>query len=141
MNAENKITIKSVSIDDARLPAVIHDAIGNPSPDKVLEVIGSYKNSDHSITGAFIGNILVGILGLYKTSEVITIRHISVLQDFQKQGIGTLLLEEVKKQYKGCKIVAETDTESVDFYAKSGFTCHEFKGPYGNLRYECELNL
>ena len=58
-----------------------------------------------------------------------------------KQEIGTLLLEEAKKQYGSCKIVAETDSESVDFYAKSGFTCHEFKGPYGNLRYECELNL
>jgi len=141
MNAENKITIKSVSLDDARLPSVIYGAIGNPSPEKVLEVIGSYKNSDHIIIGAFIGDILVGVLGLFKTSEVITIRHVSVPLHYQKQGIGTLLLEEVKKQYEGCKIVAETDAESVDFYAKSGYTCHEFKGQYGNLRYKCEFNL
>ncbi len=141
MNAENKITIKSVNLDDARLPSVIHGAIGNPSPEKVLEVIGSYKNSDHSITGAFIGDILVGILGLYKTSKIITIRHISVPLSYQRQGIGTLLLEEIKKQCEGCKIVAETDAESVDFYAKSGFACHEFKGRYGNLRYKCEFSL
>jgi GNAT superfamily N-acetyltransferase len=141
MNAGNKITIKSVSLDHARLPSVIHGAIGNPSPEKVLEVIGSYKSSDHSITGAFIGDILVGVLGLCKTSKIIIIRHISVPLKYQRQGIGTLLLEEAKKQYKGCKIVAETDTESVDFYAKSGFTSHEFKGPYGNLRYKCEFNL
>jgi hypothetical protein len=31
MNAENKITIKSVNLDDARLPSVIHGAIGNPT--------------------------------------------------------------------------------------------------------------
>lgn len=141
MNARNKITIKSVSIDDARLPSVIHGAIGNPSPEKVLEVIESYKNSDHAIIGAFIGDILVGVLGLCKTSKVITIRHISVSLHYQRQGIGTLLLEKVKKQYASCKIVAETDAESVDFYAKSGFTCHEFNGRYGNLRYECEINL
>ncbi|MFM8490993.1 MAG: GNAT family N-acetyltransferase [Candidatus Methylopumilus sp.] len=141
MSAENKIIIKSVTLDDARLPSVIHGAIGNPSPEKVLEVIESYKNSDHSIIGAFISDILVGILGLCKTSKIITMRHISVPLQYQKQGIGTLLLEEVKKQYEGCKIMAETDEESVDFYAKSGFTCHEFKGPYGNLRYECEFNL
>lgn len=141
MNAENKITIKSVSLDDARLPLVIHGAIGNPSENKVLEVIESYKNPDHAIIGAFIGDILVGVLGLCKTSKVITISHISVSLHYQRQGIGTLLLEELKKQYEGCNIVAETDVESVDFYTKSDFTCHEFKGPYGNLRYKCEFNL
>lgn len=141
MNAGNKITIKSVSLDDARLPSVIFGAIGNPSPEKVLEVVESYKDSDHSIMGAFIGDILVGVLGLCKTSKIITIRHISVPLKYQRQGIGTLLLDEVKKQHEGCKIMAETDEESVGFYAKSGFTCHEFKGPYGNLRYKCEFNL
>jgi len=141
MNAENKIIIKSVTLDDARLPSVICGAIGNPSSEKVLEVIESYKNSDHSIIGAFIDDILVGILGLCKTSKVVTIRHISVHLKYQRQGIGMLLLEEVKKQCEGYKIMAETDSESVDFYAKSGFTRHEFKGPYGNLRYKCEFNL
>jgi GNAT superfamily N-acetyltransferase len=140
MNAGNKIIIKSITLDDARLPSVIYGAIGNPSPEKVLEVVGSYKDSDHSIIGAFIGDILVGILGLCKTSKVVTIRHISIHLKYQRQGIGTLLLEEVKKQYEGYKIMAETDTESVNFYTKSGFTCHEFNGPYGNLRYKCEFN-
>lgn len=141
MNAENNITIKYVNLDEARLPSVIHGAIGNPSPEKVRKVIESYKNSDHSIMGAFIGDILVGVLGFCKASEVITIRHISVPLKYQRQGMGTLLLEEITKQYGSCKIVAETDSESVDFYAKSGFTCHEFKGPYGNLRYKCAFNL
>jgi GNAT superfamily N-acetyltransferase len=141
MNARNKITIKSVSLNDARLTSVIYGAIGNPSPEKVLEVIESYKNPDHSITGAFIGDILFGILGLCKTSKIVTMRHISVHLKYQRQGIGTLLLEEVKKQYKECKIMAETDTESVNFYTKSGFLCHEFKGLYGNLRYKCEFKL
>jgi GNAT superfamily N-acetyltransferase len=141
MNAGNKITIKSVSLDDASLPSVIYGAIGNPSPEKVLEVIESYKNFDHAIIGAFISDILVGVLGFCKSSEVITIHHISVSLHYQRQGIGTLFLEEVKKQYASCNIVAETDAESVDFYAKSGFACHEFKGRYGNVRYKCELNL
>ncbi|RTK92958.1 MAG: GNAT family N-acetyltransferase [Rickettsiales bacterium] len=141
MNAENKLTIKPVNLDDTRLPSVIYGAIGNPSPEKVLGVIGSYKNPDHAVIGAFIGDILVGVLGLCNTSKIITIRHISVPLKYQRQGIGTLLLEEITKQYGSCKIIAETDMESVDFYAKSGFTCHEFKGPYGNLRYKCEFNL
>ncbi len=42
---------------------------------------------------------------------------ISVSLRHQRQGARALLLEEAKKQYEGCKIVAETDTESVNFYA------------------------
>jgi GNAT superfamily N-acetyltransferase len=136
----SKITIKSVSLDDIKLPSVIHDAIGNPTQEKILEVIESYKNPDHSIIGAFIDDILVEVLGSYKTNKIITIRHISVHLKYQRQGIETLLLEELKKENKGYRIIAETDAESVDFYARLGFTCHEFKGPYGNLRYKCEFN-
>jgi GNAT superfamily N-acetyltransferase len=80
-------------------------------------VIGSYKNSDHIIIGAFIGDILVGVLGFCKTNKIVTIRHISVNLKHQRRGIGTLLLEEVEKQYEGYKILAETDAESVNFYA------------------------
>jgi Acetyltransferase (GNAT) domain len=68
----------------------------------------------------YIGNSLIGMLRICNTSAVLTIRHISALINYQRQKIGTLLLE--KKQYKVCKIVAETDAESVNFYAKSGFT-------------------
>lgn len=139
MNAGNKITIKYVRLDDAGLPTVIYGAIGNPSKDKVLEVIESYKRLDHEIIGAFIGDILVGALGICKASEVITIRHISVLENFQKLGIGALLLKEIKKRYGRCNIIAETDEESVDFYAKSCFTCQKFNGKHGNLRYKCKF--
>lgn len=66
MNAENTITIKYVRSDDARLPSVIYGSIGNPSKNKILEVIGSYKHLDHKIIGAFISYILVGALGLCK---------------------------------------------------------------------------
>ncbi len=140
MNAGNKITIKSVSLDDGRLPSVIHGAIGNPSPEKVLEVIGSYKNSDHSIIGAFISDILVGILGFSKTIDIITVRHISVLKVFQRQGVGTLLFDEMKKHYQYDKILAETDIDSLSFYLKLGFSFHKFEGKHGNERYRCELN-
>lgn len=96
-NVSNKITIKSLDLDDARLPLVLHSAIGNPSPDKIEKVIKSYTYPDHEIIGAFIDGLLVGMLGICKTNKIIIIRHISVLQDFQRQGVGTLLLHEIKK--------------------------------------------
>lgn len=139
MNLGNEIIIKSVNPDDARFTIVIIGAIGNPSQDKVLEVYKSYKRPNHEIIGAFIDDILVGCLGLRKASSIITIRHISVLEDFQKQGIGTLLLVEIKKRYKNYKIIAETDQESVDFYIRSGFTYHAFKQKHRKLKYKCEF--
>ncbi|WPY00720.1 GNAT family N-acetyltransferase domain protein [Candidatus Trichorickettsia mobilis] len=141
MNAENKITIKHIRIDNFELPSVITSAIGNPSQTKVLEVIKSYEAIDHEIIGAFMDDILIGALGICKENEVITIRHIALLQDFQRRGIGTLLLDFLKKCYERYRIIAETDGESVDFYSKSGFTCHKFKGRYGNLRYKCEFSI
>ena len=136
-----KIIIQSVNLNDSVLSSLIYCAIGNPSPEKVLEVIESYKNADHSIIGAFIGVILIGVLGFCTTSEVITISHMAVVKDYQRRGIGTLLLEEIKEGCQGYKIIGETDQDAIDFYVKSGFICHEFNGSYGNLRYKCEFNL
>ncbi len=59
MNAGNTITIKYVRLDDARLPSVIYSSIGNPSKNKILEVIGSYSHPDHKIIGVFIDCILI----------------------------------------------------------------------------------
>ena len=132
------ITIRAVSLDNTGLSSVICGAIGNPTPEKVLEVIESYNNLDNEIIGAFMDDILVGILGLCKKSDTMTIRHIGVLLVYQIQGIGTLLIDEIKKRFEYCKISVETDEESVDFYAKSGFVCHVFKSQYGNLRYKCD---
>jgi len=64
-----------------------------------------------------------------------------VLKKFQRQGIGSLLLDEINKHYECCKIIAETDEEAVDFYVKAGFICDSFNGPYDNLRYKCEFHL
>ena len=50
MNAGNKITIKSIDPDDARLPLVINGS--NPSLDKILKVVKSYDNPNYEIIGA-----------------------------------------------------------------------------------------
>jgi len=42
---------------------------------------------------------------------------ISVSLRHQRQGVRALLLGDAKKQYEGYKILAETDAESVNFYA------------------------
>lgn len=136
---KNKITIRRISADNPKLPGVIQFSIGNASYDKVQEVIKSYHNFDHEIIGAFMEGVLVGIAGLFKTDETITLMHVSVLPDFQRNNVGTVLLSCIKKRYTGHAIFVETDEEAVKFYLKSDFICNAFKNKYGKLRYKCEF--
>jgi GNAT superfamily N-acetyltransferase len=141
MHTGNNLIIKSVCLEHSSLPLLIMGAIDNPSPDKVIAIIKSYNHPDHEMLGAFMGDTLVGILGICKTSAaVITMRHISVLPEFQRHGVGTLLLNAIMKCHERHRIIAETDQESVGFYLKSGFSCNAFEGIYGTLRYTCVFN-
>jgi GNAT superfamily N-acetyltransferase len=139
MNAKNKINLKKISADDPKLPEVIKFSIGYPTEDKVLEIVRTYAASGNELVGAYLEGGLISVVGLAAATEKITIQHISVLPEFQRQGIGKLLLDNIKKCYAENKIIAETDEESVGFYLKSGFSCHAFYGEYENLRYSCEF--
>ena len=139
MNAENKINLKKISADDQKLPEVIKFSIGYPTEDKILEIIRSYYTAGNELIGAFLEGGLIGVVGLLQATEKITIRHISVLPKFQKQGVGKLLLDDVKERYDKHKIIAETDETSVGFYMKSGFSCNSFEGKYESMRYSCEF--
>ena len=48
-------------------------AIGEPVPNRVSDVIKSYDHPDNSIIGAFMGDILIGVLGFCreKASKII----------------------------------------------------------------------
>ncbi|MDF3047211.1 MAG: uncharacterized protein K0R73_329 [Candidatus Midichloriaceae bacterium] len=124
---------------DPQLPLVIWGSIGYPSSNKILEVIKKYNDPGHELIGAFIDDVLVGVIGLLKADKNITIGHISVLPQFQRRGMGSLLINHVKSHRGSHTLIAETDEESVGFYAKIGFSCQPFKGQYGGLRYRCEF--
>jgi GNAT superfamily N-acetyltransferase len=143
----SRCVINSVSLDDPNLPFIIQGCVGNSCSSHMTKVIKGYESPDHEIIGAFIKDCLIGILG-YSLSEVrppqkhvrgrsIVIRHMSVMKDFQKKGIGTLLIDEIKKRYTGYDFIAETDAESVGFYRKNCFSCQETSSPYSTLRYRC----
>ncbi len=63
MNALNRIVIKPVNLDDARLSLVIHDSIGDPSINKILEGIKSYNHPDYEMISVFVDGLLVQIIG------------------------------------------------------------------------------
>ena len=88
------------------------------------EIIGYYKDNE-----------LVGILVFKKLYEVIDILYLIVDKKFRKQGIGTELINYLKKlDYE--RIMLEVDTsniEAINLYKKKGFNIiNERKQYYKN---------
>lgn len=68
---------------------------------------------------------LVGVMALQPIKDVTLIRHAYVLTGYQKKGIGTKLLNHLKKQTKTKRLLVGTwadATRAVYFYKKRGFT-------------------
>jgi GNAT superfamily N-acetyltransferase len=67
---------------------------------------------------------LVGVMGLEPVKGISLIRHAYVSTDFQKKGIGSLLLEHAKASFAGNRLLVGTWADAwwaVDFYKKHGF--------------------
>ena len=51
--------------------------------------------------GAFLGGRLVGVMGLEYVRDVALLRHAYVLPEYQRQGVGSHLLDHVEAQVQG----------------------------------------
>jgi len=67
---------------------------------------------------------LIGVMGFQPVSDVTLIRHAYVLPDYQSKGIGTKLLDHMKKLTKTKYLLVGTWADAgwaIDFYQKRGF--------------------
>jgi len=134
------LTFKPVTFQEKNLSILIADSMGNPTTEKINQILESYKNNNQYLIGYFIEQNLIGILGVEILSTQANIRHISVLQNFRSQRIGKQLILYITKHFPLKTIIAETDEMAVDFYRTLGFNCEIFEGKYGK-RYKCVCNL
>ena len=68
---------------------------------------------------------LVGVTGLEPVKDVSLIRHAYVLSQWQKQGIGSKLIQHIKDQFTGSRLLVGTWADAywaIDFYKKHGFS-------------------
>ncbi|MCM3746129.1 GNAT family N-acetyltransferase [Paenibacillus pasadenensis] len=66
--------------------------------------------------------------------------HLAVAPEFERQGIGTVLLHQVLQKSGAAVLVAETDAEAVAFYRRTGCTIINLGEKYpGKERFRCEL--
>ena len=70
------------------------------------------------------GGKIAGVMGFQLVKEVTLVRHAYVLLDYQRRGIGTKLLNQVKQMMKTRGLLVGTWTDAIwaiQFYQKHGF--------------------
>ena len=85
----------------------------------------AYLNS-LKIYGAYVDDKLVGIIRVVGDGySVIFIQDLLVHPDFQRKGIGTLLLKRMLKEYENVyqmHLITEDSEKTISFYKSLGFT-------------------
>ena len=124
-----------------RIKTILYDVIGNPSPEKFLQVERLYDQYNHKFVVAYdsdLGEVSVtGIIGLeFMEKCVATIKHLGVHESMRKKGIGKLLLQYITSNYSLMHIKVETDADAVNFYKKCGFKVQSIIKQHGQ-RYQC----
>ncbi len=82
---------------------------------------------------------IVGFVDYWVTFDSGTICQIAVHPDIQRSGIGTIMMEEVKKDAYAKRVktltleVRESNVKAINFYQKHGFVIsHKKEGYYSN---------
>ena len=83
---------------------------------------------------------LIGVMGFQPVKDVTLIRHAYVLPDYQRKGIGTILLNHMKQITKTKYLLVGTWADAswaIGFYQKHGFNLmpnkDELLGQYWNV--------
>lgn len=130
---------KHISTTHPLVPSLFHLCIGNPTQEKVHTVLQSYKTASHILVGCFSHNYLIAVMGIYLGEAALIIRHLGVLPDWQKKGVGRACIDYLVCKWPQKLISVETDKQAVNFYKKIGFNCQEIINN-GNPRYHCKLD-
>jgi len=72
-------------------------------------------------------NKLVGVMGIQELKDVTLIRHAYILTNYQRKGIGNLLLQYLFKINKNPSLLVGTWRKAIwaiQFYEKFGFVLH-----------------
>ena len=91
------------------------------------ELLNEFANGVRMF-GYEMDNVLVGIMGIQELEEVTLIRHAYILSDYQRRGIGYLLLQYLFHVNQSRRLMVGTwqdATWAIGFYLKNGFFQHD----------------
>lgn len=106
------------------------------------EELGKYRTEDSlELLGTFVDGELAGLLGIRLGTEEVEICHLAVQTRLRGRGIGSAMVEELRKCKKAKTLQAETDKDAVSFYRKCGFVITSLGEKYpGTERFSCVLS-
>ncbi|MGL4990511.1 MAG: GNAT family N-acetyltransferase [Sarcina sp.] len=96
--------------------------------EKIDILIKSIENSLKVITAFDNGKLIALIRVVGDGYSIIYIQDILVLQKYQNQGIGKILIEEIMNRYKNVRqkvLLTDNKSENISFYKKVGFSKSE----------------
>jgi len=92
------------------------------------------SNNATCYVGIFIDNTIAGYGGMWLVCDEAQITNIAVLPEFQKQGFGNAVLNELIKRAKNANImtleVRESNKPAIRLYEKNGFSADGLRKNY-----------
>jgi ribosomal protein S18 acetylase RimI-like enzyme len=100
------------------------------------------EDANRLLTGEVQHNALIGIAGFIRTNaDHAILLHLSVTPHYQRQGMGSKMIDNLMRSYSIPNLEAETDIEAVDFYRSAGFQITSLGEKYpGVERFRCMLS-
>lgn len=126
--SREEIRVQPISLDLVR--TIRHPVLRPGNPFETTLWPGD-ENSDTVHTGAYVNGVLVGVISIFKKShpdteekEVYQLRGMAVLESFQRQGIGTRLIDYCiahTRSQGGKMIWCNARAHAAGFYQRHGF--------------------
>jgi len=113
------------------------------SINKVDFVYENYiRSSNQQLFGFMKEDNIIGCIGVEINLSLCEIKHIAVSPKERGNGIGSKMINFLIEKYSFTSIVAETDTDAVEFYRKFGFKITSLGEKYpGVERFQCEFKI
>jgi ribosomal protein S18 acetylase RimI-like enzyme len=109
------------------------------SPASVDRILKAIETTDSHFLSVFPKHEPNAVIAYREDNAVIEILDIAVDPAFRRQGLGSLLINEMIARHSPERVIAETDDDAVDFYRKLGFHIAPFQSKWGITRYSMDL--
>lgn len=121
-------------LDSEDAQALLALALGAPSPTRLEEVMQMYRFlPEYDLLGYRVGSDVVACIGLHLTSvKEGVIRHLVVLPQYRRQGIGRALVGQALRRHRLARLSAECDADAAEFFRSCGATVESL--PSGRFR-------
>lgn len=120
-----QFTVKGYSIYNEQEILHLYDSVGWTNYTSNPSMLANAYQHSLKVLGAYDEDKLIGILRAVGDGySMVYIQDIIVLPEYQRKGIGTLLLQQILLEYKNVyqKVLMTDNTEkTIQFYKSAGF--------------------